>query len=86
MMTIRQLYQVAMMRSGERGFNGWNTYGVWFAAWTGALFTGATLVMKVWGPADGALEVRLKKHRCSVTGDVHEFRPAPRSPQEGELG
>ena len=45
---MRQIYQdmqrSAMARSTERGFNGWYTYGFWYAAMTVAVSVAGLLV------------------------------------------
>ena len=77
---LRQVYldiqRSAMARSTERGFNGWYTYGFWYAAITGTLAVSGLLVAKIWGPKLGEIDPPIKKgHRDLRTGEVHYFQP-----------
>ena len=77
---LRQIYldlqRSATARSTERGFNGWYTYGFWYAAMTGAVSVAGLLVCKIWGPKLGEIDPPIKKgHKDLRTGEVHYFQP-----------
>ena len=85
---LRQLYQdmqrSAMARSTERGFNGWYTYGVWYAVLTGAVSVSGLLVAKIWGPKLGEIDPPIKQgHTDLRTGEVHYFQPRAAQPTIG---
>ena len=70
------LQRAAMARSSERGFNGWYTYGFWYAAWTAGVTLGGLLVVKVWGPKLGQIAPPIKKgHKDLRSGEIHVFQP-----------
>ena len=71
----------ALARSGDRGFNGWHTYGFWYAAWTGAVSVAGLLICKIWGPKLGEIDPPIKKgHKDLRTGEVHYFQPRSAQP------
>jgi hypothetical protein len=76
MLRISQdLQRSAMARSTERGFNGWYTYGFWYAAMTGAVSVAGLIVCKIWGPKLGEIDPPIKKgHKDMRTGEVHYFQ------------
>ena len=80
---MRQIYQelhrAATARSTERGFNGWYTYGVWYAAMTAAVSVAGLLACKIWGPRLGEIDPPVRKgHTDLRTGEVHYFVPRTR--------
>ena len=86
-----ELHRAAMARSSERGFNGWYTYGFWYAAWTATVTITGLVVVKVWGPKLGQIDPPIKKgHKDLRTGEVHVFqpraRPLPADQQPNEEG
>ena len=77
---LRKIYhdahRSAMAHSGDRGFNGWFTYGFWYAALTGVLSVSGLLVAKIWGPKMGEIDPPIKEgHKNLRTGEVHYFKP-----------
>ena len=80
---MRQIYQelhrAATARSTERGFNGWYTYGVWYAAMTAAVSVAGLLACKIWGPRLGEIAPPVRKGHIDLrTGEVHYFVPRTR--------
>ena len=86
---MRQIYQelhrAATARSTERGFNGWYTYGVWYAAMTAAVSVAGLLACKIWGPQLGEIDPPVRKGHIDLrTGEVHYFVPRARPSATGE--
>lgn len=77
----QELHRAATARSTERGFNGWYTYGVWYAAMTAAVSVAGLVACKIWGPKLGEIDPPVRRGHVDMrTGEIHYFvRRAPPS-------